>query len=81
MERPDYAKVLEMADRKSLSVPTEYCFATTTIAVHYCIVISTNNSAKSELFSLSNQRSAFVYSVKNVIESWPSFTGIITKKN
>ena len=30
-ERPDYAKLLEMADRESLSVPTEYCFATTTI--------------------------------------------------
>ena len=47
-EIPEHTKLLEMADRGGLSVPTEYCFAVTTLAVQYYTAIIANDSAEIE---------------------------------
>ena len=63
----DYMKLFDDADRGSLAVPTEFCFALTGIAVQGYNAISSDNTIKDRLLSSSNQRLIFVFSILKVI--------------
>ena len=52
----DYMKLFDDADRGSLAVPTEFCFALTAIAVQNYNAISSDGTIKKRLSSSSNQR-------------------------
>ena len=63
----DYMKLLDNADRGSLAVPPEFCFALATTAVQGYNVISSDDTIKERLFSSSNQRLIFVLSIIKVM--------------
>ena len=50
----DYMKLFNDADRGSLAVPTEFCFALTAIAVQGYNTISSDNTIKERLLSSSS---------------------------
>ena len=63
----DYMKLFDDADRGSLAVPTEFCFALTAIAVKVYNAISSDDTIKERLLSSSNQRLIFVLTIIKVI--------------
>ena len=63
----DYMKLFDKADRGSLAVPTEFCFALMGIAVKGYNPISSDDTIKERLLSSSNQRLIFVLSIIKVI--------------
>ena len=60
-------KLFNDADRGSLAMPTEFCFAITAIAVHGYNAISSDDTIKERLLLSRNQRLIFVFSVLKVI--------------
>ena len=67
----DFAKntLLELANRGGLAVPSDYCFAVSTLAVQAFDALTSDDSAKKKLLQCNNQRCAFVQAVCNSIQS------------
>ena len=63
----DCMKLFDDADRGSLAVPTEFCFALRAVAAQGYNAISSDNTIKERLLSSSNQRLIFVSSILKVI--------------
>ena len=63
----EYIKLFDGADRGSLAVPTEFCFALTAIAVQGYNAISSDDTIKKLLSSSSNLRLIFVLYIIKVI--------------
>ena len=67
---PEYKALFELADRGGLSAPSEYCFATTAIAVQFYTTIDMDDNIMHRLLMCFNQRNTFVNAVtKSVLSS------------
>ena len=66
---PEHAELFKIADRGGLSMPTEFCFAITTLAVQFYSAVMSNDIIRGNLLSHSNQRSAFLSAVCEVAAS------------
>ena len=66
---PEYKALFELADRKGLSAPSEYCFAITAFAVQCYTTITLDDSIMHKLLMCSNQRNAFVNAVTKSVQS------------
>ena len=64
----NHANLFEIADRGGLSVPSEFCFAVTVLAVQCYAAIIANQEAKSKMMTVSNQRSAFISAVTTFVK-------------
>ena len=65
----EHAQPFEMADRGGLSTPTEFCFATTCVAVQHYTAIMLDEATKLKLLAVKNQRSAFTSAISHVVMS------------
>ena len=75
---PEKLKVIfALANRGGLSEPTEFCFATTTVAVRCYTTISGNVDIMKKLLQASNQRQVFVTAVRKWIETSPLLSGLL----
>ena len=64
----NHANLFEIADRGGLSVPSEFCFAVTVLAVQCYAAIISNQEVKSKMMTVSNQRSAFISAVTTFVK-------------
>ena len=76
----DHSKLFEMADRGGLAVPSEYCFAVTTLAVQCYTAILADEAAKTKMMTVANQRSVFVTSVKRLVAESSHYCGMLHNK-
>ena len=73
----DHKRLFEMADRGRLSVPSEYSFAMTALAVQCYAAIIFDESVKHTMMSASCQRSVFVAAVKNIVKESTQYCGML----
>ena len=68
----EYKSLFEMANRRGLSAPSEYCFTITNLATQYYSTIAADEEKLHQLYALPNQRSAFVTAVTVAVAALPA---------
>ena len=73
-------KLFNDADRGGLAAPSEFCFATTTLAVQSYSAVNSNDEMKKRLLTCENPRSLFVTSLSQSVKSRPLLAPLSLQK-